>query len=469
MKINLKRLLQKKDIYTVIKDFDPEVSIQDPGGKTLYGNNGANLPSYPVKLQEEIIGWVIGGKKPFAVASFLSHLAGAELEKKALARETLDKYKEIALLYDITEKLSVNIEPHKIAGLVINEANKLFKADNCSVMMVNEETGMLEILAASGTNFYPKSCIRAGEGIAGNILVSGKSEIINDVMADPRYKKGANNIRSLMCTPVKVKDRVMGVINISSEQPVNYTAGDLKLLSALAFQAALALENNKLNFIRQTFGRYLSDEVVNKLLANPAALKLGGEKKEITIMMSDLRGFTSLSESLSPETVIAMLNNYYSIMVEVIQKYHGTILEFIGDAIMVIFGAPLWTKSHAASAVICAVEMQSAMTKVNQWNATNGLPDIAMGIGINTGQVVVGNIGSEKRTKYGCVGSQVNLTARIESYTAGGQILVSGAVLSSIGPSLIVKDQRKVHPKGIKEPITVYDVGGIGEPYHLYL
>lgn len=222
-------------------------------------------------------------------------------------------------------------------------------------------------------------------------------------------------------------------------------------------------------FISQLFGRYLSDEVVNTLIEKPGALNLGGEKKELTIIMTDLRGFTSFSERLGPETVVTMLNNYLGVMVEIISGYNGTVLEFIGDAIMVVFGAPAPLEDHAGRGLACAVAMQLGMEKINAWNTANGYPEIEMGIGINTGQVVVGNIGSEKRTKYGIVGGQVNLASRIESYTVGGQILISEATLEASGSPLRIKGQMTVHPKGVGAPITIYEIGGIGGSYNLYL
>jgi adenylate cyclase len=222
-------------------------------------------------------------------------------------------------------------------------------------------------------------------------------------------------------------------------------------------------------FIRATFGRYLTDEVVASLLDSPEGLTLGGEKRQVTILMSDLRGFTSLSGRLAPEQVVAILNRYLGTMVEVIMQYQGTIDEFMGDAIFVIFGAPICRGDHAQRAVACAVAMQLAMDAVNQQNRRDGLPEVEMGIGVNTGEVVVGNIGSHKRTKYGVVGSHVNLTSRIESYTVGGQILISEATRREAGPDLEVVEQIEVEAKGIEQPITLYAVQGIGGEYNLFL
>ena len=222
---------------------------------------------------------------------------------------------------------------------------------------------------------------------------------------------------------------------------------------------------NKL--LSETFGRFLSDEIVRQLLDTPNGLMLGGKKRTLTIMMSDLRGFTAMSEQMEPQDLIAMLNHYLGAMTEVIQSYNGTIIEFIGDGILAIFGAPVASDRHAADAVAAAVAMQRQMREVNEWNAARGFPVLEMGIGINTGEVIVGNIGSEKRTKYGVVGSHVNLCGRIESYTVGGQILISPETRAMISSDLEVAQELEVYPKGVKGALTISHVTGIGKPYDL--
>jgi class 3 adenylate cyclase len=222
-------------------------------------------------------------------------------------------------------------------------------------------------------------------------------------------------------------------------------------------------------FIRKTFGRYLTDEVVTSLLDSPEGLQLGGERRCITMLMSDLRGFTSLAERLSPEQVMTIVNRHLGTMVEVISQYQGTIDEFIGDSIFVIFGAPMQRQDDPQRAVACALAMQLAMASVNAQLRADGLPEVHMGVGVHTGEVVVGNIGSDKRTKYGVVGSHVNLTARVESYTVGGQILISAATQCELGPLLRVAARIEVNTKGVDEPLVLYDVRGIGGDYHLML
>ena len=213
--------------------------------------------------------------------------------------------------------------------------------------------------------------------------------------------------------------------------------------------------------IKDTFGRYLTQEVVRRLLDSKDGLKLGGETREISIMMSDLRGFTSLTSSMKPEDVIKFLNRYLGRMVDIILDHHGIIDEIIGDGILAFFGAPEELENHPELAVACALKMQIAMHEINAQNEADGLPHLEMGVAVNTGEVIVGNIGSEKRTKYGAVGSQVNFTGRVESFTVGGQALISQATYESLSQKLDIRDTFDVEMKGVPGKVKLYDVRGI--------
>jgi adenylate cyclase len=228
-------------------------------------------------------------------------------------------------------------------------------------------------------------------------------------------------------------------------------------------------EQEEKGFIKDIFGRYLPPEVMKSFIENPSSLELGGERRKVTIMMTDLRGFTALSERLEPEQVVQMLNAYFEVMVEVVLKYNGTINEIIGDALLIIFGAPQEMPDRTQSAIACAIEMQNAMADVNEQNRSQGLPELEMGIGLNETEVIVGNIGSSKRSKYAVVGSGVNMTSRIESYTVGGQILISESVRKEAGEVSRIDAQRDVLPKGAETPLRIYEVGGIAGRYNLTL
>jgi len=249
--------------------------------------------------------------------------------------------------------------------------------------------------------------------------------------------------------------------NESLEMMVEMTAEHADLIVA-------ELEEKKQQ-IRNTFGRYISNEIVSAILDSDDGLQLGGERKEITILTSDLRGFTQLSENYEPESVVKILNHYLAAMEIIISKYMGIIDEFMGDGILVLFGAPVSTKNDTLNAIACSIEMQLAMDGINkkmkQWN----YPELEMGIGVHTGDVIVGNIGSENRTKYGIVGANVNLTYRIESYSTGGQILISEASYKKVAADIEIFDSFKVMPKGVKKDITIYNIKAIRSKPNLCL
>jgi len=244
-------------------------------------------------------------------------------------------------------------------------------------------------------------------------------------------------------------------------------------LTLAQLRCALAAKNKELarahELVRRAFGRYVSEEVATRILESPEGLELGGQEREVTILMSDLRGFTAQAARLSPQQVIGFLNVYLEAMVEVITRYDGTIDEIIGDAILVIFGAPLPCENHADKAVACGLSMQLSMAEVNQRLAAAGAPDLDMGIGIHTGRVIVGNIGSLRRTKYAAVGSNVNLAGRIESFSTGGQLLISESTREQIRAPLRIDGHFSVEPKGGPSSLLLHQVGGIGEPFDLSL
>lgn len=221
------------------------------------------------------------------------------------------------------------------------------------------------------------------------------------------------------------------------------------------------------NFIKETFGRYVSKKIVNQILSSPEGRKIGGRRATVTILMCDLRGFSGLSDARDPEEMVMLLNRYLSAMTHVIESYDGVIDEFIGDAILAVFGIPEEKDSDPERAVACALAMQNRLAELNLTLEKEGFPFLEMGIGINTGSVVVGNIGSEERTKYGIVGSVVNTASRIESNTIGGQVLVGKTTYEKISHLAGSKPPFTVMMKGLKQPIVCYPVYEMGSPYHV--
>ncbi len=278
-----------------------------------------------------------------------------------------------------------------------------------------------------------------------------------------RYRAGGE-VRQLYVRTSYLRsgDETIGITAVINDVTELYGLRDA--VKAMEKIRALNEELEKRNeFIKKTFGRYLSDEIVSELLDTENGLEIGGKKQNVAVMFSDLRGFTALSEVMQPTVLIGMLNRYLEKMIEIIMAHRGTILEFIGDAIVAVFGAPLESDSRENDAVSCAIEMQNAMETVNAENAARSLPALEMGIGIHTGEVVLGNIGSLKKSKYDVIGSTVNLASRIESYSVGGQILISEAVKNAVGHALTTAKTVEAKPKGVREPITLYEVAALGD------
>ncbi len=227
-------------------------------------------------------------------------------------------------------------------------------------------------------------------------------------------------------------------------------------------QKSLTKVNKKLNkrnkFYKQLFGQYMSESLLNSILENKEATQLGGEKRFVTVLMSDLRGFSSMSEKHEPEVVVDILNTYLETMIDIIQKHDGFINEILGDGILVVFGAPNHVGNCAAKAVECAKEMQFGITSVNQILKNKNLPELEMGIGINSGELIAGNIGSKKRMKYGVVGETVNIVSRIEALTIAGQILISEATYDKVKDTIKSIGQLRVKVKGLSHHLTIYDI-----------
>lgn len=254
--IDLKRLVRNGDVYAAVGACAGEpLLIQDLNGAILFGDPATAQPErYPIRLEGETIGWVAGQSRAPAAATVLSLIVRQEQEKRVLARETLAKYRELSLLYDITEKLGAGLDPREVAQLILHEARPVIRTDNVSLMLINAETGVLEVVAGLGEESDHKMRLRVGEGIAGSVALTGKAEIVNDAPSDPRYVYSGRRISSIMCAPLRMKDRIIGVINVSSREPMAYSAEDLKVLTSLSLQAAAAVENARLyESLKETF------------------------------------------------------------------------------------------------------------------------------------------------------------------------------------------------------------------------
>jgi adenylate cyclase len=213
-------------------------------------------------------------------------------------------------------------------------------------------------------------------------------------------------------------------------------------------------------FIKNTLERYVSKPLAQQILLHRDELKLGGDEKEVTILFCDLRGFTALSERLTPAETVALLNDHFTRMIAMVVKHEGMVDKLMGDSVMALFGAPLAIGDEPMRAVQCALDMQHALSELNQERLNSGLPPLAMGIGINTGPVVAGNIGSAMRMEYTVIGDSVNIASRIQGIAGAGEVLISAATMEKIRDRFKVTALQPIPLKGKSQPVGVFRVEG---------
>lgn len=214
-------------------------------------------------------------------------------------------------------------------------------------------------------------------------------------------------------------------------------------------------------FIKSTLERYVSKPLAQQILLHRDELKLGGDEKEVTILFCDLRGFTALSERLSPAETVALLNDHFTRMIAMVVKHEGMVDKLMGDSVMALFGAPLAIGDEPMRAVQCALDMQSALTELNRERSAAGQAPLAMGIGINTGPVVAGNIGSATRMEYTVIGDSVNTASRIQGIAGAGEVLISAATLEKVHDRINSTALQPIPLKGKSQPVGVYRVDGL--------
>ncbi len=242
-----------------------------------------------------------------------------------------------------------------------------------------------------------------------------------------------------------------------------------ELESAKAIKRLNTQLENRNEFLYRIFGKYFSDELLDIILDKQEGDLIGGEKVELAVLFSDLRGFTSVSESMDPESITQLLNCYFGAMSKIIIRYGGTIIEFLGDGILAVFGAPSKSEKYCANAIAAAIEMQNAMNVVNDYCNDKGYDELQMGVGIHCGEAFVGNVGTEQMMRYNVIGSVVNTCSRIESYSIGGQVLASENIVKKAGEKVYIADETEIQAKGVSKALKVCALSGIGGSYNSYL
>jgi adenylate cyclase len=396
------------------------------------------------------------------------------IERRAPVVADIQKNNQIlGILIKVAQSL-LTVQPlDDVLNQVMTLIFEHLPAERGFLMLYDELTGGLIPKVVKFKNAGADSSkITISKTITNKVFTDKVSILTSDAQVDPRFDGGASiifhNIRSAMCAPLWNKENVIGVVFIdSSTRSGSFTTSDLDLLTALANYAAIGIEQARLNEKiaeemkrRSQLERYHSPAVINRIMTATGDSSIDVQELDVTVIFSDIVGFTPMAEKMEPHRVSLVLNEYFAEMTDIIFRHDGTLDKFIGDAIMAVFGAPLPMDDHAIQAVRTAIEMRDRLAAMNEEKLDT--TKLQIRIGINSGRVVAGDIGSPKRIEYTVLGNTVNIASRLESGAAKpGQIVVGEETYKAIADHFETQPLGEFTLKGLVKPIAVYEVVGV--------
>ncbi|MEW6557842.1 MAG: adenylate/guanylate cyclase domain-containing protein [Elusimicrobiota bacterium] len=398
------------------------------------------------------------------------------IEEKSYTQEEFSHaYKNLFVVWQVAKALGKSIKTEMFLEMIIDLVFEVLDVKRGSISLIDETTGDLvpKVIKVSdsleGSGFV-KSISKT---ITRKVIDEKVAVITTDATQDARFRQGESiilqNIRSAMCVPLWSGKKITGIIYVDNyEKPDIFNESDLNMLSALSNQAAVAIENLKLNekineeeIYRRHLQRYISPRLVEEIIGGKKIPTLGGTKTKATVLFTDIRNFTTLSEGLDTDDILALLNKHFSAMTDILFKYDGTLDKYIGDGLMAVFGVPFCKEDDALRAVKCAIEMQNTIIRTNEIARERGEIIIGVGIGINTGEVTAGNMGSPERMEYTVIGDTVNTSSRIVSRAASGQILINETTYREVKDLIDADLVGNIEVKGKRKPLSLYLVKGI--------
>ncbi|MBN1936889.1 MAG: GAF domain-containing protein [Anaerolineae bacterium] len=371
-----------------------------------------------------------------------------------MARQLEQRNKELETLYRVDKIRDQGSDFGEMLNSVLGELCSAIEAEMGFIMLFDQEGHQLELKASTSDDILATSGhYRLIEQAANHALHNGQLYAADHL---------DDWLESLMCVPLILRDRVIGVFGaINRLGPSPFTAEDKRLLLAITSQVDTAIfESLERRHLRETFQRYVGPNIVEQMLAMPEKDFLKGDRAKLSMLFSDMRGFTSWSEHLDPGVLVSILNEHLGEMTEIVIANDGTLDKYVGDEVVAIFGAPLPMQEHAFQAIKTALEMQAAQHRlIAKWEKQGyHLPSI--GIGINTGEVIVGNIGCEKQMSYTAIGDTVNLASRLCGAAVGGQTLISENTYKIAADRIQADRLPEIRVKGKEQPIQIYQVTG---------
>ncbi|MBI5536619.1 MAG: FHA domain-containing protein [Deltaproteobacteria bacterium] len=378
-------------------------------------------------------------------------------------------YERLRLSHELSREIALERDTSTLLSKILQSIFKFVRADRGVIFLKSDETGNLEprtSLRRDGS----ETAIVVSSTILNHVQNERAAVLTHDAAMDFAASKGKsmilNRISSAIVVPLLHNEEVLGVLWLDAESLAQFQPKDLEIVTGVAAQASMFIENNALAkkiereiVTRERFSRLVSPNIADRIANGELEVKKGGELvKECTVFNSDIRGFTRMSDHTAPEIIVEMLNEYFEHMVETLFKYEGTLDKFMGDGLMALWGAPVVHPDDPIRAVQCGLEMLKVLEEFNKGRTTSTLPPLSIGIGIHTGPLVAGYIGSSKSLSYTVIGDTANTSARLCSHAAGGQIIVSETAQARLGGRFEYEELPPAKLKGKEKPMRIFNI-----------
>ncbi|HKI03829.1 MAG TPA: adenylate/guanylate cyclase domain-containing protein [Thermoanaerobaculia bacterium] len=415
------------------------------------------LRQVPVRGQADIASQLETGPR----GASLLRIGGESLEER--------QARKLNLLLDIAKELSQQTEVDRLLDRVVGLTFEVMDVDRVAIMTGGENGEELVRRLWRTRVESPAGSWRVPRAIARKAVAEKVAVLSENVPEDERFEEGGTGqkVQSALCAPLLgSQGTVLGIIYLDHlANTHSFSEEDLDFFTAFAGMAAVAMENSLLidrmrreAVVLSNFQRYFAPDLARQIAGQEGEIQLGGAKRQVVVLFSDIRGFTSLSERMSPDEIATLLTDYFTEMVEIVFEHGGTLDKFMGDAMMALWGAPLAGTDDADRAMRAAVAMQRKLTRLNEQWAGQGRPALTIGIGINLGEVFAGNIGSARRLEYTVIGDAVNTAARLCSEAEPGEILIAEPLYAGLTYPPPVSALTPLPLRGKAQPVPVYSV-----------
>jgi len=376
--------------------------------------------------------------------------------------------RRLSLLLEVSTGLARAVAVDQLLDTIVRFVFQILDADRAAIMLVDESGGLVPTISRDRRGSTAERAVP--QSIARKVLEEKVAILTDNAGTDERFTGQSvvqQSVRSAICTPlVGSESRVHGVLYVDNLTDTNrFTEQDMDFLLAFSNIAAVAIENSRLAerlhhqaLVRSNIERYLAPSLAARIAELPDAVRLGGEKRQVVVLFSDVRGFTTLAEQMRPDDVAILLSEYFTAMVECVFRHDGTLDKFIGDAVMAQWGAPIDHPDDADRAVRAAMDMMRELASLNERWRSQGRPELQIGVGLNRGEVFAGNIGSERRLEFTVIGDAVNVASGLCDAAAAGEILISEALAEALTEPPSLEARGVVDLKGKRHALRVFRV-----------